>query len=488
MRPLLLAMAVLLGAAGSAAAAEPAPSAPAAAKAPAPVAAPAAKRPNVLIVTLDTTRADHTSAYGYERPTTPRLAEFAKQGVRFEAAYAPMATTLPSHTTMFTGLLPRTHGTLKNGLQVDSSLPLLSEILAKEGYRTGAFLSSFAVSSKFGLQRGFERYDDDFKDGQCKWDVARWEGHKIEGDFCRRGDLTRASAEAWLEKQGYLPPASGNARSTATTPEEPFFLWIHFFDAHNPYDPPPEHAKLFPPKGNPPSELDQEIAKYDAEIHFADQEMGKLFDRLAAAKRLDDTIVIVAGDHGEGLMDHGWMLHGLQIYEEAVRVPFIVRWPAKLPAGKVIEEPVELADMTPTVLELTGIAMPKAKNAPEGISLAAAATGKAKLDAERAVLVQRRFYASDSERGVAVKGSKHGLRLGDWKYIEAKEEDSFELYDLKSDPGEKRNLADSAQKERTKLAGELATTLSSTTAAAAPAPRAVSEEDARRLEALGYVQ
>jgi len=497
MRILLLAMAVLLGAAGSTAAAEPAPTtggAPAPGAAPAAGTATAAKRPNVLIVTLDTTRADHTSAYGYERPTTPRLAEFARQGVLFETAYAPMATTLPSHTTMFTGLLPRTHGTLKNGLVVDASLPLLGEILAKDGYRTSAFLSSFAVASKFGLDRGFELYDDDFKDGQCKWDVERWEGHKIEGDFCRRGDLTRAKAEAWLEKNGYLPATgsagAGAGSTTAATaaPEKPFFLWIHFFDAHNPYDPPPEHAKLFPPRGNPPTELDQDIAKYDAEIHFADQEMGKLFDRLAAAKHLDDTLVIVAGDHGEGLMDHGWMLHGLQIYEEAVRVPFVLRWPGKLPAGKVITEPVELADITPTVLELTGIAMPKAKHEPEGLSLADAMAGKAKLDAQRAVLVQRRFYASDAERGIRVKGSKHGLRRGDWKYIEAKEEDTYELYDLKNDPGEKRNLADSAKQERAALATELSTTLSSTAAASVPAPGRVSEEDARRLEALGYVQ
>ena len=503
MRTLLLAMAVLLGAAGPSPAADP----------PAPVAqdavpriagaAPAAKRPNVVIVTLDTTRADHTSAYGYARPTTPRLAEMAKQGVRFAAAYAPMATTLPSHTTMFTGLLPRTHGTLKNGLQVDATLPLLSEVLDGAGYRTAAFLSSFAVSSKFGLQRGFDLYDDDFKDGQCKWEVTRWEGHKLEGDFCRRGDLTRARTERWLERNGYLPTAApqdgsaaeagakpGKGAATTSAPsrqDEPFYVWIHFFDPHNPYDPPAEHAKLFPPQGNPPTELDRDIAKYDAEIHFADQEMGKLLDRLAAAKLLDDTLVIVAGDHGEGLMDHGWMLHGLQIYEEAVRVPFVVRWPGKVPAGKVIAEPVELADITPTVLELTGIAMPKAKHAPEGLGLAAAMAGNATLDAKRPVLVQRRFYASDSERGVAVKGSKHGLRLGDWKYIEAKEENSFELYDLKSDPGEKKNLATTRPAERDTLATRLETTLSST-AVAAPAPRAVSEDDARRLEALGYVQ
>jgi len=475
MRRLLVTTAVLLAAATLS---------PAADQAELAVTAPA-RRPNVLIVTLDTTRADHTSAYGYARPTTPRLEQTVAQGVRFDAAYAPMATTLPSHTTMFTGLLPRTHGTLKNGLPVDPSLPLLSEILGKEGYRTGAFLSSFAVSSRFGLQRGFTVYDDDFKDGECKWEVDRWEGHKLDGDFCRRGDLTRARAEKWLEGNGYLP-RDGKQAATAT---EPFFLWIHFFDAHNPYDPPEEQAKMFPPTGNPPTELDREIAKYDAEIHFADQEMGKLFDRLAAAKLLDETLVVVAGDHGEGLMDHGWMLHGLQIYEEAVRVPLVFRWPAKLPAGKTIAPPVELADMTPTVLELTGIAMPKAKHAPEGLSLASALTGKGTLDEQRAVLTQRRFYASDSERGVAVKGSKHGLRVGSWKYIEAKDEDSFELYDLAKDPGEKHNLVKDQSTERAALATQLETTLSGTgTAAAAPAPRGVSEEDARRLEALGYVQ
>ena len=444
-----------------------------------------AKRPNVLVVTLDTTRADHTSAYGYARPTTPRLIEVAKQGVRFEAAYAPMATTLPSHTSMFTGLLPRTHGALKNGLPVNPKLTLLAETLGGTGYRTAAFLSSFAVSSRFGLQRGFSEYDDRFQDGQCKWDVARWEGQKIEGDFCRRGDLTREAAVKWLESAGYLPDASGTA--VAKKPEQPFFVWIHFFDPHNPYDPPADQAKLFPPLSANPTELERDVANYDGEIHFADQEMGKLFDALASAGILDDTLVIVAGDHGEGLMDHGWMLHGLQIYEEAVRVPFVFRWPAKLPQGTTIAEPVELIDITPTVLDLAGVPAPQVTPPVEGISLAAALTGKAKLDPQRPILLQRRFYAADNEKGIPVKGSKHALRVGDWKYIEAKEENSFELYDLKSDPREKTNLADAKPAERATMAERLAKTLAGT-AAAAPATRKVSEEDQRKLEALGYVQ
>jgi len=486
MRQLLLALAAAGLVLGQAAHGRPADAQSATADAAAPAAA-TAKRPNVLVVTLDTTRADHTSAYGYSRPTTPRLIELAQQGVRFEAAYAPMATTLPSHTSMFTGLLPRTHGALKNGLPVNPKLTLLAETLGGAGYRTAAFLSSFAVSGRFGLQRGFSEYDDRFQDGQCKWDVERWEGQKIAGDFCRRGDLTRAATVKWLESAGYLPGAKGTA-GAAKQPEQPFFIWIHFFDPHNPYDPLPEQAKLFPPPSANPTELERDIANYDAEIHFADQEMGKLLDALAKAGRLDDTLVIVAGDHGEGLMDHGWMLHGLQIYEEAVRVPLVFRWPAKLPQGKTIAEPVELIDIAPTVLELIGVPAPKVTPPVEGISLAAAMTGTAKLDPQRPILLQRRFYASKSEKGIAVKGSKHALRLGDWKYIEAKEEDSFELYDLKSDPREKSNLADAKPAERATMADRLAKTVAGTAAATAPAARTVSEEDQRKLEALGYVQ
>jgi arylsulfatase A-like enzyme len=485
MRHLLLALAAVGIVVGAAA-----PAWTADAPAPAATTSSAAKHPNVLIVTLDTTRADHTSAYGYSRPTTPRLVELAQQGVRFASAYAPMATTLPSHTSMFTGFLPRTHGALKNGLPINPNLRLLSETLSSAGYETAAFLGSFAVSHRFGLQRGFAEYDDRFQDGQCKWEVDRWEGQDVGGEFCRRGDLTRAATVKWLENAGYLPPAkdaSGTPKTAVAKPQQPFFVWIHFFDPHNPYDPPAEQAKLFPPLTANPSELERDIANYDAEIHFADQEMGNLFDALRSAGVLDDTLVIVVGDHGEGLMDHGWMLHGLQIYEEAVHVPLVFRWPARLPKGTTIAEPVELIDLTPTILELTGVPAPQVSPAVEGISLAPALTGKAKLDPERPILLQRRHYAKGKEKDVTVKGAKHALRVGDWKYIAAPEEKTFELYDLKSDPHEKNNLADAKTAERDAMAARLEKTLAAIPVAP-KAARTVSEEDARKLEALGYVQ
>jgi N-acetylgalactosamine-6-sulfatase len=185
-------------------------------------------------------------------------------------------------------------------------------------------------------------------------------------------------------------------------------------------------------------------------------------------------------------MDHGWMLHGLQIYEESVRIPFVLRWPAKLPRGKTIREPVELADMAPTILEVVGATMPPSDREPEGRSLLAAATGNETLDPQRRMLLQRRFYAQGNERGVPVKGDKHAVRVGRWKYIAAPEENTFELYDLTSDPREKTNLSTEKRAEREQLAATLDAWLR-TPVTAAPPPR-VSEEDAKRLEALGYVQ
>jgi arylsulfatase A-like enzyme len=440
--------------------------------------APAA-RPNVLLVTLDTTRADHTSAYGYDRPTTPRLEALARDGVRFEQAYAPTATTLPSHATLFTGVLPRAHGSTRNSLPLAKELPTLAEVLAQHGWRTAAFVSSFPVAASTGIARGFAHFDDDFADGRCSAGVRVVDGKEVRQDFCRRGDLTTGRAVAWLMESGHL--AQGADASPA-----PFFVWLHLFDPHAPYAPPKKQLDLFPPLGDPPTELDQQIAAYDAEIHFADHVMGRLLEVLAREGRLDDTLVIVAADHGEGLMQHGWLTHGPQLYEEAVRVPFVFRWPARLPRGRRVVEPVQLADLLPTLLELLDLPAPAALPPLDGQSLVAALTGAGRLDPRRPMLLQRRSYESGSDGELAIRGEKYGVRIGDHKYIEAEEENQYELYDLSRDPGETRNLASDAPALLAPLAAALDAWIAKPLAPHAAS--ALSEEDAQKLEALGYAR
>ncbi|MEW6270894.1 MAG: sulfatase [Thermodesulfobacteriota bacterium] len=444
-------------------------------------AATPAVRPDVLLVTIDTLRADHCSAYGYPRPTTPRLEQIARDGVRFETAYAPMPTTLPSHATMFTGLLPRTLDLRKNGVPLAHPAPVLAETLQEQGYRTAAFVSSFVLDRMFGLARGFATYDDRFARGACKNDDASWEGFALEGGFCRRGAATRAQAEAWLETNGYLAGAGqrGDARQAA-----PYFLWIHLFDPHDPYQPPPAESALLPPLGAPPTELARQIAAYDGEVRYADDQLGRLTDRLAAAGRLDDTLVIVVSDHGEGLMDHDWMHHGAMLYEEAVRIPFVVRWPARLPRGRVVAEPVQLADLVPTIHDLLGLAPPA--HGVEGVSLRGALEGTSPLDPLRPIFVQRRRYDRELELGLALRGEKFGVRRGRWKYIESRVDKSYELYDLATDPGELHDVFRGRQADAKPLAAALRAWTSRPVTA--PPPAAVPEDAARRLEALGYVE
>ncbi|MBU6283535.1 sulfatase-like hydrolase/transferase, partial [bacterium] len=276
-------------------------------------------------------------------------------------------------------------------------------------------------------------------------------------------------------RNGYL--------SSDRRPAEPFFLFVHFFDAHNPYVPPEEDAKLFPPEGNSPSDLDREIAAYDGEIHYADARMGELLDRLSSAGLLDDTLVVVVGDHGEGLQQHGWMNHGMMIYDEAVRVPLLVRWPGHVRGGRSISAPVSLVDLAPTLLDLAGLPGALAKR--QGRSLAPSLLGDAPLDPLQPIFLQRRLYEVEQLRGVAVRGSKFAVRSGTLKYLEAPAEGTRELYDLSSDPGELVNLAGDRVGDAKRLQSVLAQWLARTPQANAGG---VSSDDAERLRALGYVQ
>jgi arylsulfatase A-like enzyme len=427
--------------------------------------------PNLLLITLDTTRRDHCSVYGYERETTPNLERVAAEGVRFALAYAPSSTTAPSHATLFTSLHPITHRVLRNGRVLLPLHETLAERVRERGWVTAGFVSSFVLAERFGYAQGFETWDDDFDPATATTNRKAWQVGDDVVAVDRRGDATTERVLAWLEKDG--------------DESRPFFLFVHYFDPHAPYVPPSELASRFPPADGPSPGLRAQVARYDAEIAFADQQVGRL---LAALDRLGlaaDTLVAITADHGEGLMQHGLMGHGAQLYEEQVRVPLLLRWPGHLPAGRVIEDAVSLIDLAPTLLELAGV--PSADGNMQGRSLASLLAGSASLDPERPIFLYRREFEPGQVEGRRVAGEKYGVRLGDFKLVLGPEEGTRELFDVLHDPREREELAAAEPARAAELEKRIADWLAESKREMT-APDAVSEEDLERLRALGYVK
>src|SRR5262245_49852554 len=276
------------------------------------------RRPtSILLVTLDTTRADRIGCYGRADAGTPALDALAARGARFERAYTTAPITLPAHASLLTGSTPPHHGLRDNGLAaLDESAETLAETCARAGRRTAATVSAFPLARSFGLAQGFELYDDEFGNSATAPGAMRQ----------RNGDETVRAARAWL---------------AALAPDEAFFLWVHLFDAHEPYQAPAEFAQRFP--GDP----------YQAEVAFADSSLGELCAALATLGRAEDTVVCVAADHGEGLGEHGEDTHALLLYDSTVHVPLVFAGPGVAP--RVVAEPVSVADAAATLVELAGI-------------------------------------------------------------------------------------------------------------------------------------
>jgi arylsulfatase A-like enzyme len=426
-------------------------------------------RPNLLLITIDTTRADHCSAFGYEKDTTPRLESFAAEATLFRQAYSHTATTAPTHATLFTSLYPLAHHVTKNGVVLGDDHATLAEILAGRDYRTAGIVSSYVMERRFGLGQGFAEYQDRFVPEESTRQRERWAGHQVaEGEFDRRADHTTDRAIRFLEEAG----------------ERPFFLFVHYFDPHAPYTPPEPFASRFA-AGDEASRVERAIGRYDGEIAFTDEQIGRLLDALARRGLERDTLVVIVADHGEGLMTHGHMKHGVHIYEEAVRVPLLVRWPGRVPAGRVVDAVVALVDLGPTLLELLGA--PVEGQPFQGRSLAAAFRGEEPFDSRREIFLQRRHYDGGIYNGTYAEGEKFGVRAGSWKYIVGEEEETRELFDLSEDPGEARNLHDDFPEVAARLAARLEE-WRRRHARAGEAPPPIPDEEAERLEALGYVQ
>ncbi|HEY2253936.1 MAG TPA: sulfatase-like hydrolase/transferase, partial [Planctomycetaceae bacterium] len=365
-------------------------------------------KPNLLLVTLDTTRADRLFCYGYAAGQTPVLDSLAADGVLCERAFTVAPITLSAHTSMFTGLYPAENGVVTNGRgRLDDSIPTMAEVLQREGYDTGAFVASFVLNGKFGLNRGFGTYDDEFASAEPDSDTMHRQ---------RPGESVVTAALEWL----------GAKR------EKPFFCWVHLYDPHAPYLP---HTDLFGEKfADRP---------YDAEIAYVDQQVGRLVDFLKGSHADDQTLVVVVGDHGEGLGEHVEREHGMTLYDDTMHVPLIFRQRGKLLATRRVEENVSLIDLSPTILDLLGLKDPRKTT---GHSLKRALAGD-----EKATGII--FGGTDIPFLVNEWSPLRMLIEGDWKYIRTTKP---ELYDLAADPQERRNLleADSeiAGKMKTRLA------------------------------------
>ncbi|HWL93881.1 MAG TPA: sulfatase-like hydrolase/transferase [Phycisphaerae bacterium] len=399
-----------------------------------------AKGFNLLVVTIDTLRADHLGCYGYQAAETPRIDALARSGALFLEASATVPLTLPSHSTIFTGLYPPRHGVRNNGEYVlDAKHVTLAERVKAAGYDTAGFISAYVLMARYGLDRGFNYYDDNLlavsKKG-LKNEVVDRPGNEVTDSFLK-----------W-----YAP-------RQASKPASPFFAWLHYYDPHYPYEPPAPFDQRF--KDRP----------YDGEIAFADHQLGRVLDMLTIAGELDRTLIVVVADHGESLGEHNEESHSHLIYDATMSVPMIFSNPKLFAQGQVVGAgAVSTADITPTVLSLLGLAVPGDL---DGVDLAAAAPSF-----ERTVYMES--LAPKLMNGwsplFAMRG--HGE-----KYIRAPGE---EYYDIAADPDELDNLFEEKVTESDRLSSNLTEYHKQWGADETP-PHSLDAEQKSKLASLGYV-
>ena len=389
---------------------------------------------NVLLITIDTLRADAIGAYGDARAATPWIDRLAGGGVRFARAHAHNVVTLPSHSNILSGRHPFGHGVRDNaGFRFPRGTDTLATILERQGYRTAAFVSAFTLDSRFGLDAGFDVYDDGFAEGDAPAAFALPE---------RPGAETVAAARRWLDQNG----------------SRPYFCWVHLYDPHAPYQPPEPYASRFPDDA------------YRGEVAAADAALGGLVAGALSAGREGRTLIVLTGDHGESLGEHGEKTHGIFAYEATLHVPLILFAP-RLMAARVVEDEVGHVDVLPTVLDALG--MPRPAGLP-GRSLLSLASGRS----AGAVPTYFEALSGQTTRGWA---PLHGVTSGGWKYVDLP---LPELYDLGADPREERNLAASRPAERDRLRSVLSAFRSEDRG---PARSREDPEVRDKLRALGYV-
>jgi arylsulfatase A-like enzyme len=390
---------------------------------------------NVLVITIDTLRADRVGAYGWSRARTPAIDALAARGIRFDRAFATSPITLPSHASLLTGLYPPGHGSRANGMRVRPDLDTLASVLRAQGWATGAFVGAFPLDRRFGLDRGFDRYGDRMPRNR--------DGHLLNE---RPGRVVVDEALEWLRGIGA---------------DRAVFMWVHLFEPHAPYEPDPARG----PDGwkLPPD------VRYDDEVARADAEAGRLIAGLG--DRAGSTLVVLAGDHGEAFGEHGEVTHSLFVYDTTLRVPLVMTGPGLAPVPAGVQEPVSLADVFATLMDALGLA----RRDTDGVTLMPLTRGGS--------IGRRDLYAETFAPLVDFGWSAlRSVRSDGLKYIAAPRD---ELYDIAGDPGENRNLKDERAGDVKKLAARVAAYAGPELPAEQVNARV--DADARsRLNALGY--
>jgi arylsulfatase A-like enzyme/Flp pilus assembly protein TadD len=406
------------------------------------------KPPNIVLITLDTTRADRMGFLGSDRGLTPNLDLLAKQSVVFTRAYAQVPLTTPSHAALLTGTYPQFSHIEDLGSPLGKDLPYLPELLHQHGYHTAAFLGSYILdpaAAAPGFDRGFDLYDGHFhqrKPGEDRYKSVE-----------RRAEDVADRALGWLSRHQ----------------QGPFFIWLHFYDAHDPYDPPE------------PFKAHYESAPYDGEIAYTDSIVGSLMDVLRKHGLYQNAVIAIAADHGEAFGEHGEERHGMFLYDETIHVPLLLKLPSEKFAGKRVEERTALAQVAPSLLEAAGISVPKTMQAHSLFPLMDSAKSRALSNEKTA---DTAVYSETNYGHRAFGWSElHSWRTGKYLYVQAPK---AELYDQSSDPETDKNLAATAKAVADTLQAQLADFQQKTSSAGTDQTK-LDPTQAEKLRALGYL-
>lgn len=433
--------------------------------------------PNVLLVSIDSLRPDHLHCYGYEQPTSPTIDRTASEGALFTQAISSSSWTLPSHMSLFTGLDPLQHGVVDDtSPSLPRAIPTLAETFRAAGYETAGVAATHYVSGKWGFARGFDRFEDDV--------IARLDGPTSE--------RTTEIALAWID--------DWNRRGR----RRPLFLFVHFWDVHYGYQAPPPYDRMFSEGydgtidfrnflANPDIREDMSAAdyaelhaQYAAEIRFTDEHLKALLDRLESLGELDDTIVSISSDHGDEFFEHHWKGHRHTLFDELVRIAWIMRYPKRIPAGTVVTQTTEISDIGPTIVSLAGLSAPEFGNYADSVF-----AGRDLSPLLGGGTVPPRPAVSHlTPVGQENEGPIYSLRTPDAKLIWGPDEHwKLRFFDLAKDPGEQRDLGGGGDPREAAMLPALETWRDTKRSTAAGGTRVrLSPSEFEKLKDLGYIQ